>query len=295
LVRDVGISYFGPEHFPTHDNLVEMMRMVPIGGEEDNPEAVDIGERLETWSRRGPYGKVFDGVSTVRVDGNITYFEVGMIPDSLEEMRTAAYYLVLNVSRQAVLKRPRAERKFCLFEEGARLIQAPAGAKVLREYYTQMGKFGATVCTVFQQFSALKEVEAVRSSVFDNTKLFLVSAQPSSAAAEEIGEGLALSESATRSIRNFVMPEHQTNEPKHSSFLMYGPGERTPLVGALRNIVSPEMLWCAKSDNEVFDERRALLAQYDDVVEGILTEARADKEKRAERTNGVEVALERRA
>jgi type IV secretion system protein TrbE len=279
LVRDVGISDFGPEDFPTHGKLVEMMTMVPIGGEEENPEAVDIGERLETWSRRGPYGKVFDGVSTVRVDGDITYFEVGMIPEALEELRAAAYYLVLNVSRQAVLKRPRGERKFCLFEEGARLIQAPGGAKVLREYYTQMGKFGATVCTVFQQYAALKEVEQVRSSVFDNTKLFFVSAQPSSAAAEEIGNGLSLSESATRSIRNFVMPEHQTNEPKHSSFLMHAPGERTPLVGALRNIVSPEMLWCAKSDNEVFDERKALLAEYEDVVEGILTESRNGKAK----------------
>ena len=83
------------------------------------------------------------------------------------------------------------------------------------------------------------------------------------------------------------MPEHQTTEPKHSSFLMYGPGERVPLVGALRNIVSPEMLWCAKSDNEVFDERRTLLAEYEDVVEGILTETRKEKEKRNHRWESV--------
>jgi type IV secretion system protein TrbE len=274
VVRDLGLSYLAPEEFPTHGELVEMMTMVPIDGEDENPEAVDIGHRLRSWTRQGPYGKLFDGISTTRLDGNVTHFELGLIPESLEEMRAAAHFLVLNTSRQQVIKRPRAQRKLCLFEEGARVIQAPGGSRVLKEFYAQMRKFAATVCTVFQQYGVLKDDEKIRTSVFDNTKLFLVSAQPSPAAAEEIGKALKLSETAEESIRRFPLPEHQIAKVKYSSFLMYAPQPTRALVGTLRNIASPEVIYCGKSDNEVFDQRAKELTDYDDVVEGILRQSR---------------------
>jgi hypothetical protein len=274
LVRDVGMSYLTPADFPTHGKLVEVMSMVPLGGEDENPEAVEIGQRLQAWTRSGPYGKLFDGVSTARLTESITHFEVGLIPESLEEMRTAAYFLVLNATRQEVIRRPRAQRKLCIFEEGARLIKAPGGGRVLSEYYTQMRKFAATVCTVFQQYAPLRNDPEIRSAVFDNTKLFLISAQPSLDAATEIGKALQLSDTAAKTIRRFSMPEHQKTKVKHSSFLMYAPEPMRPLVGSLRNIASREVVYTGKSDDEVFDERAKALAQYDDVVAGILAEAR---------------------
>jgi type IV secretory pathway VirB4 component len=85
----------------------------------------------------------------------------------------------MNAGRQQVIRRPRAERKLIFFEEGKRLLSAPGGERVLSEYYAQMRKFGAVVVTVFQQYKMLADHPAVRSAVFDNTKLFLVSAQPS--------------------------------------------------------------------------------------------------------------------
>jgi type IV secretion system protein TrbE len=274
IVRDLGLSYLTAAEMPTHSQLVELMTLTPIGGHEENPEAVAIGDRLSVWKANGPYGKLFDGPTSTRLDGDVTHFELGLIPDSMEELRAAAHFLVLNVSRQQVIKRPRAERKLIIFEEGARIIQLPGGAKALKEFYAQMRKYGAVVGTVFQQVAALQAAdETVRAAVLDNAKLIAISAQPSPRAAEEIGDALELSSSARQAIKRYPLPEHQTGE-KFSSFLLVAPDPRRKLVGTFRNIACREVVYCGASDNAVFDERSKALSGYDDIVEGILMEAR---------------------
>jgi len=254
--------------------LVELMTLTPIGGYDDNAEAVKIGDRLSVWKSDGPYGHLFDGVTTVRLDSDVTHFELGLIPDAMEELRAAAHFLVLNVARQQVIKRPRAERKFIIFEEGARVIQLPGGAKALKEFYAQMRKYGAVVCTVFQQSAALECADqTLRAAVVDNTKLFIVSAQPSPRATDEIGEMLELSDAARESVKRYPLPEHQTAQ-KFSSFLMVAPDPRRKLAGTFRNIAAPEVVYAGASDNEVWDERQKALLGYDDIVTGIITEAR---------------------
>ena len=143
-----------------------------------------------------------------------------------------------------------------------------------------MVKFGCTVGTVFQQLSALEAAEpAARAAILDNSKLFLVTAQPSRRATEEIAKALDLSPAAATAIRRYPMPEHQVGQ-KFSSFLMAAPDPARPLVGTFRNVVSPEVLYCGQSDKEVWDEKMKALSQYDDVVEGILTEARKQKDEK---------------
>jgi type IV secretion system protein TrbE len=274
IVRDLGMSYLSPEEMPTHSQLVELMTLTPIGGYDDNAEAVKIGDRLSVWKAGGSYGRLFDGVTTVRLDADVTHFELGLIKDAMEELRDAAHFLVLNVARQQVIKRPRAQRKLIIFEEGARMIQLPGGAKALKEFYAQMRKYGAVVCTVFQQSAALQSADqTLRAAVFDNTKLFVVSAQPSPRAADEIGDALEISESAKEVVKRYPLPEYQTGQ-KFSSFLMVAPDPRRKLVGTFRNIAAPEVVYAGASDNEVWDERQKALLGYDDVVTGIITEAR---------------------
>jgi type IV secretion system protein TrbE len=273
IVRDLGFASFTPEEFPTHSALVEIMRFAPIGGDDAPPEVPEMGLTLKNWTAEGPYGRLFDGVSNTRLDSNVTHFELGEIPDVMEPMRAAAHYLIMNTGRQQVIRRPRAERKLVFFEEGKRILSAPGGERVLSEYYAQMRKFGAVVVTVFQQYKMLADHPNVRSAVFDNTKLFLVSAQPSVAAAAEIGEGLGLSDSAKEMIRRYPLPEHQTGKLKFSSFTLWSPDPRRNLCGTLRNIVSPPVLYCGKSDGKEFDNRQRELAPYEDVVEGIVREA----------------------
>ena len=274
IVRDLGFASFKPEEFPTHSALVEIMRFAPIGGADAPSEVPEMGLTLKNWTSEGPYGKLFDGVSNTRLDSNVTHFELGEIPDVMEPMRAAAHYLIMNTGRQQVIRRPRAERKLVFFEEGKRILSAPGGERVLSEYYAQMRKFGAVVVTVFQQYKMLADHPNVRSAVFDNTKLFLVSAQPSVSAATEIGQGLGLSDSSIEIIRRYPLPEHQSGKTKFSSFSLWSPDPRRNLCGTLRNVVSPPVLYCGKSDGKEFDNRQRELAPYDDVVEGILCESK---------------------
>jgi type IV secretion system protein TrbE len=270
IVRDLGLSCLTPAEMPTHSQLCELLAYAPVANPE---EAEKLGERLSAWRSNGPYGKLFDGVTTHRLDGAVTHFELGLIKDAQEELRAAAHFLVMNTTRQQVVKRPRAERKFVLFEEGSRLLAVPGGARVLTEFYAQMAKYGAVVGTVFQQYTALRAADdSTRASVFDNTKLFLVSAQPSPRAAEEIAEALELSEAAATAVKRYSMPEHQAGQ-KFASFLMVAPHPTRKLVGTFRNFASPAVVYCGRSDSDVWDERQAALAKYEDVVEGILTEA----------------------
>jgi hypothetical protein len=278
LVRDLGLCYLGSESMPTLSQLVELMTLTPIGGDTENPLAVETGDRLSVWRAKGVYGKLFDGATSARLDQDCTHLELGLIPDSMEPMRAAAHFLVLNLSRQQVIKRPRALRKWIIFEEGARVLQAPGGAKALQEFYGQMRKFGAVVCTVFQQAAPLLQADPrVRAAVIDNSKLVLISAQPSPRAAQEIAAMLDLSPAAIETIKRYPLPEHQSEGRKFSSFLMVAPDPRRKLVGTLRNFAAQEVIYCGASDNEVWDGRQKALQQYDDVVTGILTEARKTK------------------
>jgi type IV secretion system protein TrbE len=275
IVRDLGLSYLTPEEMPTHSQLCELLSYAPVC----NPvEAETLGERLSAWRSNGPYGCIFDGVTTHRLDGAVTHFELGLIKDAQEELRAAAHFLVMNTTRQQVVKRPRAERKFVLFEEGSRLLAVPGGARVLTEFYTQMAKYNCVAGTVFQQYTALRAADdSTRAAVFDNTKLFLVSAQPSPRAAEEIAEALELSEAAATAVKRYSMPEHQVGQ-KFASFLVVAPHPTRKLVGTFRNFASPAVVYCGRSDSDVWDERQKALSQYEDVVEGILTEAEKGNE-----------------
>jgi hypothetical protein len=278
IVRNLGLSYLLPDQMPTHSQLCELLTLTPIGGHEDNPEAVAIGDRLAVWKANGPYGKIFDGVSTDSLNSDVTHFELGLIPDSMNELREACHFLVLNFARQRVVKQKRADRKLLVFEEGARLLQVPGGERVLKEFYGQMRKFGCTVFTVFQQISAFQECSpAARAAVIDNAKLIAISAQPSPRAVQEIGDALELTEATRRTIQRYPLPEHQGNQ-KFSSFTMVCPDPRRKIVGTFRNVVSEPVLYAGASDNEIFDERSKDLKNYEDVVQGILERSRKRRE-----------------
>lgn len=274
FVRDLSFAFMRPDDMPTHTELVEIMTLTPDSGTAANPSAVSIGKRLRTWCSDGVYGKLFDGKTNVNLNASMVHFEFNKIPAAREEMREVAYFLITNVMMQQVIKRPRAERKLFIFEEAARMIALPGGGETLKLLYTQMRKYNGLVIAAFQQLSAFAVADpSVRSAVVDNTKLFLISAQPSVAAAREIAQALNLTEAVEKQIQMLPQVEHQTGQ-KFSSWIMVAPGARRQLVGPFINVASPELIYCAISNTKVFDERAKALSKYDNVVTGILEEAR---------------------
>lgn len=274
FVRDLAFAFMTPDDMPTHTELVEIMTLTPAGGTVMNQSAVNIGKRLRTWSKDGVYGKLFDGKTNVKLNVSMLHFELSRIPAVREEMREVAYFLITNVMVQQVIKRPRAERKLFLFEEAARMVELPGGGETLKFLFTQMRKYNGLVITAFQQLSALAGADpSVRSAVIDNAKLFLISAQPSPAAAHEIAVALGLSEAVENQIKMIPMVEHQEGLQKFSSWIMVAPDARRQLVGPFINVASKPLVYCAMSNTKVFDVRKTELAKYDNVIVGILKES----------------------
>lgn len=272
-VRDVGLSLLSREQAPTHAQLVDLLVYAPAGSGSDADASRKLGKRLAAWKHDGLYGRLFDGPTTHRLDADVTLFELSKIDRSLEELKSAAHYLILNVSRNQIVRRPRAQRKLVLFEEGARVLAADGGA-LIEEYYTQMRKYGCVTGLVLQQIGAFNAVrDSVRASVLGNTKLFLVSAQPTAEAAAAVAEALTLSDESRSAIQAYPSVEHQVGKTKHSSFLMVAPQPSRKLVGTFWNVASPEIVYAGSSDGEVYDSRAQALRAYPDPVTGILAEA----------------------
>jgi hypothetical protein len=131
LVRDLAFAYLRPEQFPSHSALSEQLLYNPHGGAREREEGDRVGKLLRAWSRDGEKGKLFDGVSNIRIDGRVAHFELGQIPEHATEMRAATNFLVANYGRQKIIAMPRAVPKIAIFEEAARTLEIPGGVRMI--------------------------------------------------------------------------------------------------------------------------------------------------------------------
>ena len=152
--------------------MIEQLLFNPGGGAREREESDRVGKLLRGWSRDGEKGRLFDGVSNIRIDGRVAHFELGQIPEHATEMRAAANFLVANYGRQKIITMPRSVPKIAIFEEAARTLEIPGGVRMIQEYYRQMRKFGCNILAVVQQYDVLKTSE-VRGAMIGNSKIFL--------------------------------------------------------------------------------------------------------------------------
>jgi type IV secretion system protein TrbE len=272
LVRDLAFAYFRPEQFPIHSALVEQILYNPCGGVREREESDRVGKLLQAWSRDGERGKLFDGVSNVRIDSRVAHFELGQIPEHAGEMRAAANFLVANYGRQKIISMPRAVPKIAIFEEAARTLDIPGGVKMIQEYYRQMRKFGCNILAVVQQYDVIKD-SPVRGAMIGNSKMFLITAQQSREDADEIGKALGLSQKTVDTIHGYPLPELMDPSDRFSAFTYVANDKVRRLVGTVKHVASRELLYAASSDNETFDERAACLAGYKNMMTGIIQES----------------------
>ncbi len=271
-VRDLAFAYFRPEQHPTHAALVEQLLYSRRGGTREREECDRVGKLLAAWGRHGERGKLFDGVSNVRIDGRVAHFELGQIPEHASDLRAAANFLVANYGRQKIISMPRAVPKVAVFEEAARTLDIPGGVKMIQEYYRQMRKFGCNILAVVQQYDVLKN-SPVRGAMIGNSKLFFITAQQSREDAREIGEALSLSDRTVDTIHHYPLPELMDPHDRFSAFTYVANHRSRRLVGTVKNVASRELLYAASSDNETFDRRAAALRKHPTIIAGILAES----------------------
>ena len=189
-------------------------------------------------------------------------------------LKAAANFLVANYGRQKIISMPRSVPKIAIFEEAARTLDIPGGTKMIQEYYRQMRKFGCNILAVVQQYDIIKD-SAVRGAMIGNSKMFLITAQQSREDVKEIGEALSLSPKTIETINNYPLPELMDPRERFSAFTYVANDRLRRLVGTVKNVASRELLYAASSDNETFDQRKAALSQYRDIVTGIIEESGA--------------------
>ena len=269
-VRNLAFAYFVPEEFPTHRMLQELMMLDPMGAERD--QIMEIATLLLPWCRDGNYGCLFDGTSNLSLTGKIAHFELGYIPESAKELKSAAGFLITNHARKHIMTLPRAVRKRNVYEEVARFLDIPGGQEIVQESYAQLRKFNCWNISIVQQYARFKQ-SRIRSAVFGNSRQFYIMRQNDRADLEDMGRDIALPEVTQHAIMNYPLPDHQTGQ-KYSPFTYFHTDSTRNLCGTVHNVASPEMLYCSSSSGEHFDRRAKELRQSPSIVEGIITHAR---------------------
>ncbi|OAI50829.1 hypothetical protein AYO37_00095 [Opitutia bacterium SCGC AG-212-L18] len=270
-VRDMAFSYFEPEEYPTHSQLVELMQYERFSNHRQ--EEVDLmATLLSAWGRYGDKGRLFDGVTNFKLTGKVAHFELGYIPESAKELKEATGFLISNFIRGHIVKMPRGVRKRIVFEEVSRFLNIPGGDVILNEAYAQFRKYGCWVLCVTQQFSQLK-VTPLYKVVMGNSKLFLLMKQNQREDIDEIADSIGLPDTAKEAIQNYTLPEHQNGKEEKCSFMtVFALDGKQNYCGTIKIKPSKELLYVASSDGKTFDIRAKALLKYNSIFDGVIQE-----------------------
>lgn len=237
-VHRLTFAYLTPSEMPTHGHLRELLSLESHGVQ--GQELRHLATLLEPWCAGGNYGPILDGINNVDLRGAMTHFELGYIPESAEDLRAVAAFLITNHVRNEVITRPRKARKRVVLEELSAFLNVPNGERITREFYERMRKFHCWVISVIQQYSRFRE-SAVRSSVMGNSRLLLLLKQRDRLDLEHIGESFPLAEVTKATISTF--PEPSRSGPNaYSGFVYYRVEDEKPVIAVGRNVLAKEMM-----------------------------------------------------
>jgi hypothetical protein len=271
LIRDQVFSYFEPSQFPKLSALVEMMR---YGAMKHHPkdEIHMLSSLLNAWcASGGQYGPIVDGVHNCDLTGRVAHFELGAIPESANELKAVAGFLITQFARQHILTLPRAVRKRMIFEELARFLDVPGGEKIVEESYGQLRKFSTVVISVIQQYERFR-VSRIRPVIMNNSKTLFIMSQEDRRDIEQIARDKGLSPSVVEAVLGYRLPETMAANNRYTSVMYVAEDGAQKINGTFRHYCSPEMLYVSSSDGATFDARSRALRKYPDLVDGIFAE-----------------------
>ena len=261
-IRDLAYSEMKPTDMPIHSSLVEVLRS-PLERHQKT-EALRLSTLLSAWQRSGgSNGRLFDGVTTVNMQGKVLHFELGYIPSQAKDLKQAAGFLVSNFARQRIISMPRAVRKRLVFEEMSRFLLVPGGDLIISEAYAQLRKFACWVASITQQYEQFRH-SSLRSVITGNSSQYFLLRQNNRDDLEDFAGPVRLPPTYIDRIMNYPKPEHQSVEDRAGYFCQYIPGGAAgdSICGTVKNIASPELLYVAASNGENFDKRQKALRQY---------------------------------
>jgi hypothetical protein len=233
LTAQTACAFYCPEDFPTHGALVELLAYARLP-EHDKGEVDRLATLLRAWTADGPYGRLFDGATTVSFKRRVVHIELGLIPEQAVEMKVAAGLLISGLGRQHILSLPRSQRKRILFEELSRFLDTPGGEKIVAEGYAQLRKHNCWCASIIQQYAGFR-ASRVRGAVIGNAKQFFFMRQADRADLIDLAKDLPLPETAVEAIQRYPLPEQLPSAQRHSSLCYFSPTAQPPQCGTVRH------------------------------------------------------------
>ncbi len=258
-VVSLACAALAPHEQPTHRELQESLRLRAAGADE--PIAAELATLMEDWCRGGACGQLLDGVSTVALNRPVLCWELGQLDDKVPALQHIAHYLVKTQTWKQIYARPRAERKFLLFEETSEFLKVPGAEALLRRGYEQARKFNTVLGAVFQSYSRLRDL-LVRASLMGNAQQFFLLKQDDPADLKQLVDDLGLPISVIDAIKTFRKPA----EAGYADFTLFSRDTPHPVCGVARHMPSAEMHYATCSTPAHMDARRAALDPSADVL-----------------------------
>ncbi|MBK7999674.1 MAG: hypothetical protein IPK15_13395 [Verrucomicrobia bacterium] len=236
-VRDAVFARLQPAEHLTLSSLREYLELNAEGAEGE--ECQWLATLLTPWCRGGNYGVLFDGASTVSLEGPVLHFELGSIPEAAKDVKTLVGFVIINDVRQLLQSLPRPQLKRFVVEEMSRFLDVPGGEAILRELFEQFRKFTVQVLVVVQQYARIAD-SPIRAALMGNARAFLIFNTGDRQDVERLGRDIGLSSVAQDAILRFPRPDQQTGA-RFSEFYYYHTDPVHPICGTVRHILlSPD-------------------------------------------------------
>ncbi len=266
LIQRLSCAFMRADEAATHSRFQQWLELESMGDASDREEVGILATLLQPWCAEGGlYGRVFDGINNVNFKGSIVHLELGQIPHAAPDLRTLAALVITNQIRNEILRRPRNHLKRVVFEELGSFLLMPGGSATVSEFYQTMRKYNCWVISVFQQLQNLKECGP---SILGNIRLAFLLKQGSPQEVKLLADAFELPESASEALSRFPEPNREHGAP----FLCWRNNAARPEIVTGFHVASPEMLYVSSSAGGHFEKRQEALAQYDDLMAGIIAE-----------------------
>ncbi len=256
------------EEMPTHTDFCTWFSDRRESIDCDSEEARNLLTLLKVWCAGGSKGKLFDGVNTIDLNAKYVHIELGRIGEGGSTLKAIASYVIASKVRDAMMLRPRRERKRVVIEEIGGFAGMQGGEEILKDFFERGRKYNIWTCAIIQQVSSLPE--RLSRSILGNCRLGWFCRQSEERDLKALQSVFNLPDAALDIIRSFPEPNLEHGAP----FLCYEDlgGGRKRLTPCF-DLATPEMLYVSGSSGEHYDARQKALAKHDDIIEGVLIEA----------------------
>ena len=207
-----------------------------------------VGDMLYPFTRRGSYGRWFEGKAGLSLDNDLVVLELGGLDDKPELQGVVLLLLMLRIN-QEMCHGDRARRKLCIIDEAWRLMAGGDAGRFIETGYRTARKFGGAYMTITQGIDDYYRTPTAQAAFYNSDWLFLMRQRPESLRAASKGGRLHLDESLIR-----LLSSLETRQGKYSELAVLAPGGGVALGRLLVDSFS-EKLYTTRAEEYAALER----------------------------------------